>query len=111
MTASTFIADIPADFIILAGIIVLILAVRFRGPMSIAFAALCLLGTWNAGEAQPVLAAVMGIALYGVLALISSLFGGRGELDSEARSASYDHAAEQTRLANEYHRRDREGRF
>ncbi|MEJ7928173.1 hypothetical protein WG908_15610 [Sphingobium sp. AN641] len=111
MTASTIIAAIPTGFIIVAGIVVLILAVRFRGPMSIAFAGLCLLGTWNAGDAQPLLAAVMGIALYGVLALIGNVFGGRGELDSGAPAGGYDYAAEQARLASEYHRRDRESRF
>ena len=109
MTASTIIADIPTGLIVVAGLIVLILAVRFRGPMSIAFAALCLLGTWNAGEAQPMLAAVMGVALYGVLSLISGVFSGRGELDSEAPPG--DSGAEQARLAREYHRRDRESRF
>lgn len=111
MTASTIIADIPTGFIIVAGIVVLILAVRFRGPMSIAFAGLCLLGTWNAGDAQPLLAAVMGMALYGVLALIGNVFGGRGEPDSGAPAGGYDYAAEQARLASEYHRRDRESRF
>ncbi len=111
MTASTIIADIPTGFIVVAGIVVLILAVRFRGPMSIAFAGLCFLGTWNAGEAQPVIAALMGVALYGVLALIANVIGGRGELDSEAPAGGYDYAAEQARLASEYHRRDRESRF
>jgi len=111
MTASTIIADIPTGFIIVAGIVVLILAVRFRGPMSIAFAGLCLLGTWNAGDAQPLLAAVMGIALYGVLALVRNVFGGRGEVDSGVPAGGYDYAAEQARLASEYHRRDRESRF
>lgn len=111
MTASTIIADIPTGFIIVAGIVVLILAVRFRGPMSIVFAALCLLGTWNAGEAKPAIAALMGVALYGFLALIGSVFVGRGELDSEVPAGGYDYAAEQARLASEYHRRDRESRF
>lgn len=111
MTASTIIADIPTGIIIVAGIVVLILAVRYRGPMAIAFAGLCLLGTWNAGDAQPVLAAVMGVALYGVLSLIGNVFGGRGELDSGAPAGGYDYAAEQARLASEYHRRDRESRF
>ncbi|CAN5223155.1 MULTISPECIES: hypothetical protein [Sphingobium] len=111
MTASTIIADIPTGLIVVTGLVMLILAVRFRGPMSIAFAILCLFGTWNAGEAQPVLAAIMGIVLYGGLAIIGSIFGGRGELDHEARSGDYDYAAEQARLASEYHRRDRESRF
>jgi len=53
----------------------------------------------------------MGIVLYGGLAIIGSIFGGRGELDHEARSGDYDYAAEQARLASEYHRRDRESRF
>jgi|GEM_PF-2881167 len=111
MTASSIIADIPTSFIVVAGLIVLVLAVRFRGPMSIAFAALCLLGTWNAGEPQPLLAAIMGGVLYGSLALIGGVFGGRGGMDDHAQTGGYDYTAEQARLAREYHRRDRESLF
>jgi hypothetical protein len=111
MTASSFIADIPTGFIVVAGLVVLVLAVRFRGGMSIAFAVLCLVGTWNAGEAQPLLAVIMGAVLYGFLALVSGLFGGRGGMDTDAPTGGYDYAAEQARLASEYHRRDRESRF
>lgn len=85
---------LPTGFVIVSGIIVLILAVRFRGSMSIAFATLCLLGTWNAGDAQPIVAALMGVALYGVLALIANVLAGRGELYSDAPASGYDYAAE-----------------
>lgn len=112
MNIATIIAEIPTGVIVVIGLIALVLAIRFRASMSIALAAITLFGTWNAGEVQPVLAILMGGGFYIVLSVIGGIFGGRNALDDDAPiNGGYDYGAEQSRLAREYHRRERESRF
>lgn len=111
MTIATIFADIPTGWLIVLGLIVFALAIRFRGIVSLAVTAFFMLGTWNAGDPQPVLCIAIGFIFWIVLTALASYFGGSDADDAGAPAGGYSHAAEQARLASEYHRRDRESRF
>lgn len=111
MSITSIFAEMPTGVIVVIALIAAVLAVRFRGVVSLAFAAFCLFGSWNAGDAQPVLLALgMGIASYAILSLVSGIFGGEVP-DDGVPDRGYDHDAEYARLIDQNHRREREGRF
>ncbi|MCP1472206.1 hypothetical protein J3E64_003924 [Sphingobium sp. OAS761] len=111
MSITSIFADMPTGVIVVIALIAAALAVRFRGIVSLAFAAFCLFGSWNAGDAQPVLLALgMGIASYAILSVVGGIFGGKAP-DDDVPDRGFDHDAEYARLIEQHHRREREGRF
>lgn len=111
MSITTIIAEIPIGAIVVLGLALAALALRFRGIVSLTIGAICLLGTWNAGEAQPGLAIAVAFGFYVILSAVAGIFGSRTTISDDDGNAGYSYADEQARLASEYHRRQREGRF
>lgn len=110
MNIATIFADIPTGFLVVIGLIVLAVAVRFRGITTIALTGLLMIGTWAGGHPRPGECLLVGAIVYAILSIVSGIFGDRG-LGDDAPTGGYSYADEQARLASEYHRRDREGRF
>lgn len=111
MSITSIFADVPTGVIVVIALIALVLAVRFRGIFSLAFAAVCLFGSWNAGDAQPLLLALgMGIACYAILSVVGGVLGGK-VADDDVPDRGYDYDAEYARLIEQNYRREREGRF
>ena len=111
MSITSIFADMPTGVIVVIALIAAVLAVRFRGVVSLVFAAFCLFGSWNAGDAQPVLLALgMGIGCYAILSVVGGIFGGKVP-DDEVPDRGFPHDADSARLIEQHHRREGEGRF
>jgi hypothetical protein len=110
MNIATIFADIPTGFLVVIGLIVLAVAVRFRGIATIALTGLLMIGTWASGHPRPAECLLFGAIVYVILSIVAGIFGGRG-YDADAPASGYSYADEQARLASEYQRREREGRF
>ncbi len=111
MSFASIFDGIPAWVLVPCAFILIVAALRYRGTVAIVLTALCLFGLWNAGDPHPWLAFPFGLLIYAVLSGIAGMFGRAIGEDGGGEGGGYDHAAEQARLANEYHRREREGRF
>ena len=111
MSFASIFDGVPAWVLVPCAFLLIVAALRYRGAVAIVVTGLCLFGLWNAGDPHPWLAFPFGLLIYGVLSAIASFFGRAIGEDAGGEGGGYDHAAEQARLANEYHRREREGRF
>src|SRR3546814_15650457 len=95
----------------LSVMLLLWLALCFRGLVAIVVTILCFIGLKSAGDPHLWIAIPVGLLVYGVLGAIAGLFPGGGSAVDDGRGSGADHAAEQARLARDYHRREREARL
>lgn len=111
MTFASIIGATPIWGLALSCLVVLWLALRFRGLVAIAVTILCLVGLKSAGDPNLWIAIPVGVLVYGALGAIAGMLPGAASADDDGRGFGADHAAEQARLARGYHRREREARF
>ncbi len=111
MTFASIIDAMPLWAMALSAMLLLWLALRFRGLVAIAVTVLCFIGLKSAGDAHLWIAIPVGVLVYGVLGAIAGLLPGGGSMNDDGRGFGAHHAEEQARLARDYHRRDREARF
>lgn len=111
MTFASIWNGLPAWALVPVAFVLIVLALRYRGAVAIGLTAICLLGLWNAGDPHPWIALPIGLLFYGVLTAVAGAFSGALGMDDGGDANGYDPAAEQARLAADYYRRQREGRF
>ena len=110
MTFATLFAELPVWAIVVGVAVVLVVLCRYRIAVACAMTAFAAFGLWRTDPANIWIAIPFGLFILVVLSAVSSLFGGSGDFDGDD-AKGYDYDAEQQRIANEYHRRQREGRF
>lgn len=109
MNFASIIADTPTWAIVLAVVVVVAALCRFRVAASFAMAGFAAFGLWRTDQ-DIWIAVPFGLVVLAGLTVITNLFTGADDFGGDG-GKGYDHSTEQQRLANEYHRRQREGRF
>src|SRR3546814_14202000 len=111
MTFAGIIDAIPLWAMALSVMLLLWLALCFRGLVAIVVTILCFIGLKSAGDPHLWIAIPVGLLVYGVLGAIAGLFPGGGSAVEDGRGSGADHAAERARLARSPHPRVRNAPF
>lgn len=104
-------AVLPTWAIVVIGLVIVALAVRFRAMVCGALAIFSFLAMWHAGDPNPWIGLVLAAVAYGILSAVAGAFSGRDEDGEYPLGKGYDYAREQARISQDYHRRERESRF
>src|SRR3546814_11238668 len=102
MTFAGIIDAMPLWAMALSVMLLLWIALCFRGLVAIVVTILCFIGLKSAGDPHLWIAIPLGLLVHGVLGAIAGLFPGGGSALDDGRGSAADHAAPHTPFARDY---------
>lgn len=109
MSVTDLFDTLPTGAIIVGGLVLAALAVRFRKAFALALAAVAAYGQWRAGDASFWIPVAMGVLAYAILETLAGLFSPVPPRDGVV--SRYDSDADWRRANDTYQRITRENRF